>query len=145
MDLIEVSPNAEPPVCRIDDHGRLKFQANKRERIAKKGQKTNDLKEIRLRPNIDSHDLASKTAKVKQFIEAGHKVKLTVRFRGRELAHQNLGLDLLRRIANDMKDTIRLEAAPSTQGRSITMTVIPAKRDTAPETKPEPGQNQKTE
>ena len=131
LDLIEVNPQADPPVCRIADYGRMRYDASKKEKTARKGQKTNELKQMRFRPHINEHDLESKTNKIRQFINQGHKVKLTVRFRGRELAHPNLGFELLKRVATSMKNEIRLESTPVTQGREITMTLIPSQRDTS--------------
>jgi translation initiation factor IF-3 len=131
LDLIEVKPQAEPPVCRIADYGRTQYQASKKDKAARRGQKTNDLKQIRFRPHINDHDLESKTNKIRQFIKQCHKVKLTVRFRGREIAHSNLGSDLLRRIATSMTDEVKLESKPKNQGRDITMTLILTQRDSS--------------
>ena len=128
LDLVEISPNADPPVCRIIDYGKFQYLAAKRDKKAKQSQKNNDLKEIRLRPNIGENDLSAKMRKVREFIGNDSKVKLTVRFRGREMMHQQLGLNLLRRIANDLKEDIRLEKPPESQGRSISMVVMPIKR-----------------
>lgn len=129
LDLIEVSPHADPPVCRIADHGKLRYQVSKRLKQSRKTQKGNEVKEIRLRPNIDDHDLRAKTAKVREFIDAGHKVRLVVRFRGREITHQNLGMNVLRKIATELKDHVKLESQPSAQGRSIVLTLVPTRTD----------------
>ena len=126
VDLVEVAPNSEPPVCRLLDYGKLRYLTSKKERESKKGQKSTDLREVRFRPNIGSHDLESKTRKVKELINDGSKVKLTVRFRGREVAHQQLGLAVLKRVADELRDDVRLERAPSLEGRALSMILIPA-------------------
>ena len=125
VDLVEVAPNSDPPVCRLLDYGKLRYLSSKKERESKKGQKSTDLREVRFRPNIGSHDLASKTRKVKELILDGSKVKLTVRFRGREAAHQQLGLAVLKRVADELRDDVRLEKAPSMEGRALSMILIP--------------------
>jgi translation initiation factor IF-3 len=126
VDLVEVAPNSEPPVCRLLDYGKLRYLTSKKERESKKGQKSNDLREVRFRPNIGTHDLDSKTRKVKELILDGSKVKLTVRFRGREAAHQQLGLAVLKRVADELKDEVRLEKAPAMEGRALSMILIPS-------------------
>ena len=126
LDLVEVAPNSEPPVCRLLDYGKLRYLTSKKERESKKGQKSTDLREVRFRPNIGSHDLESKTRKVKELINDGSKVKLTVRFRGREVAHQQLGLAVLKRVADELRDDVRLERAPALEGRALSMILIPA-------------------
>ena len=126
VDLVEVAPNSDPPVCRLLDYGKLRYLSSKKERESKKGQKSSDLREVRFRPNIGAHDLDSKTRKVKELILDGSKVKLTVRFRGREAAHQRLGLDVLKRVADDLKDYVRLEKAPAMEGRSLSMILLPS-------------------
>ncbi|CAI8004485.1 Translation initiation factor IF-3, partial [Geodia barretti] len=126
VDLVEVAPNADPPVCRLLDYGKLRYLYSKKERESKKGQKNTELKEIRFRPNIGTHDLEAKLRKVREFIDDGSKVKLTVRFRGREAVHQQLGLSVLKRIADDMKEEVRLEKAPSAEGRTLYMILIPS-------------------
>ena len=125
LDLVEVAPNSEPPVCRLLDYGKLRYLTSKKERESKKGQKNTDLREVRFRPNIGSHDLESKTRKVKELINDGAKVKLTVRFRGREVAHQQLGLAVLKRVADELRDDVRLERAPALEGRALSMILIP--------------------
>ena len=107
VDLVEVAPNSEPPVCRLLDYGKLLYLSAKKEKESKRGQKSTEQKEVRFRPNIGTHDLDAKVRKVREFINDGSKVKLTVRFRGREAAHQQLGLAVLRRVADEMKDEIR--------------------------------------
>ncbi len=126
IDLVEVAPNSDPPVCRLLDYGKLRYLSSKKERESKKGQKSTDLREVRFRPNIGSHDLDSKTRKVKELINDGSKVKLTVRFRGREAAHQQLGLSVLKRVADELKDEVRLEKPPALEGRALSMILVPA-------------------
>ena len=125
VDLVEVAPNSDPPVCRLLDYGKLRYLSSKKERESKKGQKSADLREVRFRPNIGSHDLASKTRKVKELILDGSKVKLTVRFRGREAAHQQLGLAVLKRVADELREEVRLEKPPSMEGRALSMILMP--------------------
>ena len=132
LDLVEVAPNSEPPVCRLLDYGKLRYLTSKKERESKKGQKSTDLREVRFRPNIGTHDLESKTRKVRELIGDGSKVKLTVRFRGREASHQQLGLAVLKRVADDLRDEVRLEKPPSLEGRALSMILIPALQPTAP-------------
>ena len=136
-DLVEVAPNSDPPVCRLLDYGKLRYLSSKKERESKKGQKSTDLREVRFRPNIGSHDLASKTRKVKELILDGSKVKLTVRFRGREAAHQQLGLAVLKRVADELRDDVRLEKAPSMEGRALSMILIPTPQRGERSEKPE--------
>ena len=126
VDLVEVAPNSDPPVCRLLDYGKLRYLTSKKDRESKKGQKSNDLREVRFRPNIGIHDLESKTRKVRELIGDGSKVKLTVRFRGREAAHQQLGLAVLKRVADELKDEIRLEKPPALEGRALSMILIPS-------------------
>jgi translation initiation factor IF-3 len=125
LDLVEVAPNADPPVVRVLDYGKLRYLYSKKERESKRSQKSAELREIRFRPNIGEHDLEAKMRKVREFIEDGDKVKLTVRFRGREAVHQQLGLSVLKRIADELKDEVRLERPPAMEGRSLSMTLIP--------------------
>ena len=126
VDLVEVAPNSEPPVCRLLDYGKLLYLTSKKERESKKGQKSTEQKEVRFRPNIGTHDLDAKTRKIREFISEGAKVKLTVRFRGREAAHQQLGLSVLKRVADELKDEVRLERPPAMEGRALSMVLIPA-------------------
>ena len=111
LDLVEVAPNADPPVARLLDYGKLRYLSSKKERETRKSQKSNELKEVRFRPNIGVHDFDAKLRKVRQFIGNGDKVKLTVRFRGREAVHNDLGLSLLKRVAEELKDDIPAGAA----------------------------------
>ena len=126
VDLVEVAPNSDPPVCRLLDYGKLLYLSSKKEKESKRGQKSTEQKEVRFRPNIGIHDLNAKVRKVREFIDDGSKVKLTVRFRGREAAHQQLGLSVLRRVADELKDDVRLERAPAMEGRSLSMVLIPS-------------------
>ena len=125
LDLVEVSPNADPPVCKIVDYGKLKYQEQKKKAEAKKKQKTVEIKEIKMRPNIDDHDYMVKMKKVHAFIEEGDKVKMTLRFRGRELSHQQLGMALLQRVQEDVKETAKVEAYPRMEGRQMLMVLAP--------------------
>lgn len=125
VDLVEVAPNADPPVCRLLDYGKLRYLYSKKERESKKAQKNTELREVRFRPNIGEHDLDAKLRKVKEFIDDGSKVKLTVRFRGREAVHQQLGLSLLKKVADDLKEEVRLEKPPAMEGRALSMILIP--------------------
>ena len=126
VDLVEVAPNSDPPVCRLLDYGKLLYLSSKKEKESKRGQKSTEQKEVRFRPNIGTHDLDAKVRKVREFIDDGSKVKLTVRFRGREAAHQQLGLQVLRRVADELKDEVRLERPPAMEGRSLSMVLIPS-------------------
>ena len=125
LDLVEISPNAAPPVCKIMDFGKFKYDSQKREAEAKKKQKTIEVKEVKFRPNTDVHDYDVKMRNVTRFLEAGDKVKVTLRFRGREMAHQNLGRDLLNRVADDTKDLGKVESLPKTEGRQMVMMIGP--------------------
>ena len=139
VDLVEVAPNSEPPVCRLLDYGKLRYLTAKKDRESRKGQKSTELREVRFRPNIGSHDLESKTRKVRELIQDGSKVKLTVRFRGREAAHQQLGLAVLKRVADDLRDEVRLEKPPALEGRALSMILLPTpQKPERTDQKPEP-------
>jgi translation initiation factor IF-3 len=125
LDLVEISPNAEPPVCKVLDFGKYKYEAQKKANLARKKQKTQDVKEIKMRPGIDVHDYNVKLKKVNQFIDNGDKVKMTIRFRGREMAHQELGMDVLNRVAEEMKEKVKIEARPKLEGRQMIMVIAP--------------------
>ncbi|APG62090.1 translation initiation factor IF-3 [Sphingorhabdus lutea] len=125
LDLVEVSPNAEPPVCKFLDVGKFKFEAQKKANAARKSQKKQDIKEIKMRPNIDDHDYQVKLKKIVQFIGDGDKVKITLRFRGREMSHQQLGMALLERVQEDMKEASKVEALPRLEGRQMLMVLSP--------------------
>ncbi|MEQ1686993.1 MAG: translation initiation factor IF-3 [Sphingopyxis sp.] len=125
LDLVEVSPNADPPVCKYLDIGKFKYEAQKKANIARKSQKTQEIKEIKMRPNIDDHDFDTKMKKVVAFIGEGDKVKLTMRFRGREMSHLELGLAVLQRAAEQVADIAKIEAHPRTEGRQMLMVIAP--------------------
>jgi translation initiation factor IF-3 len=127
LDLVEISPNATPPVCKIMDFGKFKYEQQKRESEARKKQKTIDVKEVKFRPNTDEHDYEVKMRNVTRFLEKGDKVKVTLRFRGREMAHQNLGRELLERVADDVKEIGKVENMPKMEGRQMVMMIGPAK------------------
>ena len=125
LDLVEVSPTADPPVCKFLDIGKYKYEAQKKANIARKTQKTQELKEIKMRPNIDDHDYDTKMKKVHDFIGDGDKVKITLRFRGRELSHQQLGMQLLQRVAENVGEIAKVEAYPRMEGRQMLMVLAP--------------------
>lgn len=125
LDLVEVSPNADPPVCKILDFGKFKYEAQKKKNEAKKKQKVIEVKEIKMRPNIDDHDYQTKMRAVNRFLEDGDKVKLTMRFRGREMAHQEIGLNVLKRVQDDLAEVAKVEAYPKLEGRQMIMVVAP--------------------
>ena len=125
LDLGELQPNAEPPVVKILDYGKYKYQAQKRASEARKKQKIIDVKEIKLRPNIDSHDYDVKMRSVRKFLEAGDKVKITLRFRGREMAHVELGSQLLERVREDIEEEAKIESLPKMEGRQMIMVLAP--------------------
>jgi translation initiation factor IF-3 len=125
LDLVEVSPTADPPVCKFLDIGKFKYEAQKKANIARKTQKTQELKEIKMRPNIDDHDYDTKMKKVHDFIGDGDKVKITLRFRGRELSHQQLGMALLQRVAENVAEVAKVEAYPRMEGRQMLMVLSP--------------------
>ena len=125
LDLVELQPNADPPVCKILDYGKHKYQAQKRANEARKKQKIIEVKEIKLRPNIDQHDYQVKMKAVRKFIDGGDKVKITLRFRGREMAHVELGADLLSRVQDDIDDFAKIESMPKMEGRQMTMILAP--------------------
>ncbi|MCE8417494.1 translation initiation factor IF-3 [Rhodovulum sulfidophilum] len=127
LDLVEISPNAAPPVCKIMDFGKFKYEQQKRESEARKKQKVIEVKEIKFRPNTDSHDYEVKMRSVVKFLENGDKVKITLRFRGREMAHQNLGRELLERVAEEIKEIGKVENMPKLEGRQMVMMIGPAK------------------
>ena len=126
LDLLEVQPNAEPPVCKIIDYGKYRYELQKKANAARKKQKTVELKELKMRPTIDIHDYQTKMKNAVKFLGKGDKVKFTIRFRGREMAHQNLGMDVLRRIQADLGDTIKTDVQPKMEGRQMMMIVSPA-------------------
>jgi translation initiation factor IF-3 len=125
LDLVEVSPNADPPVCKFLDVGKFRYEAQKKANLARKSQKTQEIKEIKMRPNIDDHDYDTKMKAMHRFIEEGDKVKVTLRFRGRELSHQQLGMNLLKRVQEDIAETAKVEAYPRMEGRQMLMVLSP--------------------
>jgi translation initiation factor IF-3 len=125
LDLVEVSPNAEPPVCKILDYGRFKYEAQKKKNEARKKQKVIEVKEIKLRPAIEQHDYEVKMKAVRKFLEEGDKVKVTLRFRGREMAHQDLGMRVLERVRDDLGEEVKIELAPKLEGRQMIMVMAP--------------------
>ena len=125
LDLVEVSPNADPPVCKVLDYGKFKYEAQKKANVARKKQKTIDLKEIKMRPNIDTHDYDVKMRSIFKFIAEGDKVKVTLRFRGREMAHQELGMNVLNRVRADVDEVAKIEQFPKMEGRMMTMVMGP--------------------
>lgn len=126
LDLVEISPNAEPPVCKVLDYGKFKYEAQKKASEARKKQKVVSIKEIKMRPNIDPHDYGIKMKSVRKFIEEGDKVKFTLRFRGREMSHQELGMKLMQQVKEDMGSDIRVENEPRLEGRQMVMVIAPA-------------------
>ena len=125
LDLVEVSPTADPPVCKILDYGKYKFQEQKKKNEARKRQKLVEVKEIKLRPNIDIHDYEVKMKAVRRFFEEGDKVKLTLRFRGREMAHMELGMQLLNKVREEVAPIAKVEAEPKLEGRQMMMVLSP--------------------
>ena len=125
LDLVEISPNANPPVAKIMDFGKFKYEQQKRESEARKKQKTIEVKEVKFRPNTDTHDYDVKMRNVFKFLDNGDKVKVTLRFRGREMAHQELGRDLLLRVAEDTKEHGKVENMPKMEGRQMIMMIGP--------------------
>ena len=125
LDLVEVSPNTDPPVSKILDYGKFKYEAQKKKNEAKKKQKIIEVKEIKLRPNIDEHDYQVKMRNVQKFLDEGDKVKVTMRFRGREMAHQELGVNVLNRVRDDTEDVAKIEAFPKLEGRQMIMVIAP--------------------
>ena len=125
LDLVEVSPGAEPPVCKVLDYGKYKYEAQKKKNEARKKQKTVDVKEIKLRPNIDDHDYEVKMRNARRFIGEGDKVKVTLRFRGREMAHQELGMNVLVRVREELDEMAKVEQMPKMEGRQMVMVLAP--------------------
>ena len=125
LDLVEIAPGADPPVCKILDYGKFKYEEQKKKNEARKKQKIIEVKEIKLRPSIDDHDYATKMKAMNKFIEEGDKVKVTMRFRGRELAHQELGMNVLIRVRDDLDGIAKVEQMPRMEGRQMTMVVSP--------------------
>ncbi len=125
LDLVEVSPDANPPVCKILDYGKYKYQEQKKAAEARKKQKTVEVKEIKMRPNIDNHDYDVKMRSMKRFFDEGDKVKVTLRFRGREMAHQQLGRELLLKVRAEIEEIAKVESEPRLEGRQMVMVLAP--------------------
>jgi translation initiation factor IF-3 len=127
LDLVEVSPNADPPVCKILDYGKYKYEQQKKKAEAKKKQKVIEIKEIQMRPGIDENDFQVKLRAIRRFIDEGNKVKISMRFRGREIAHHDLGMQVLERVREELTDGIKIEQHPKLEGKQMIMVVAPAK------------------
>jgi translation initiation factor IF-3 len=125
-DLVEVQPNAAPPVCRLMDYGKYRYEESRRERESRRRQRTAALKEVRLRPKIDDHDLDTKARQARKFLQSGSKVKLSVLFRGREIAHQDIGRTLLTRVGEQLSDLSTIDQQPHMEGRSMVMLLSPS-------------------
>jgi translation initiation factor IF-3 len=125
LDLVEVAPGADPPVCKILDFGKYKYEAQKKKSEARKKQKVIEIKEIKMRPGIDEHDYQVKLRNMRRFIDEGDKVKVTIRFRGRELVHQDLGLKVLDRVRDELEDVSKIEQVPKIEGRQMVMVIAP--------------------
>jgi translation initiation factor IF-3 len=125
LDLVEVSPNADPPVCKLLDYGRFKYEAQKKKNEARKKQKVIEVKEIKLRPGIEDHDYFIKMKAARKFLENGDKVKVTMRFRGRELAHQDIGARVLDKVRDELDEAAKVEQMPKMEGRQMVMVVSP--------------------
>ena len=125
LDLVEISPNTNPPVCKLLDYGKYKDQAQKKAAEARKKQRTVEIKEIKMRPNIDTHDYDVKMRSMNRFCEEGDKVKVTLRFRGREMAHQDLGIQLLNKVKDDTTEIAKVESEPRLEGRQMVMVLAP--------------------
>ena len=125
LDLVEVSPNADPPVCKILDYGKLKYETQKKKNEARKKQKIIEVKEIKMRPGIDQHDYDVKMRSIHRFLDEGDKVKVTLRFRGREMVHQELGVKVLERVRDDLTTVAKVEQFPKMEGRQMTMVMAP--------------------
>ncbi|MEM7778631.1 MAG: translation initiation factor IF-3 [Pseudomonadota bacterium] len=125
LDLVEISPDADPPVCKIMDYGKYKYLAQKKAAEARKKQKTVEVKEIKMRPNIDDHDYMVKMRAMMRFFDEGDKVKVTLRFRGREMAHQYLGMEVLKRVKADTEEVAKVELEPRSEGRQMIMVLAP--------------------
>lgn len=125
LDLVEISPGSQPPVCKILDYGKLKYEQQKKRAEARKKQKTIDVKEVKMRPGIDVHDYDVKMRSMLRFLEEGDKVKVTMRFRGREMMHQDLGMKVLHRVLDDLGELVKVEQMAKLEGRQMTMVVAP--------------------
>jgi translation initiation factor IF-3 len=125
LDLVEVAPEARPPVCKLMDYGKFRYEAQRKAREARKKQHVTQLKEVKMRPGIEDHDYDFKTRHARRFIDEGNKVKLTMMFRGRQMSHPELGLEVLKRVVADLEDIAKVESQPSMEGRTMTMVLAP--------------------
>ncbi len=125
LDLVEISPNADPPVCKVMDYGKFKYEQQKKANEARKKQKVIEIKEIKVRPTIEEHDYNVKMRSARRFLEEGNKVKVTLRYRGREMSHQELGMEILNRMCKELEDLGKLEMTPRTEGRQVMMILAP--------------------
>jgi translation initiation factor IF-3 len=140
LDLVEVAPQASPPVARIMDYGKFKYERDIRQKEARKKQARIDVKEIKFRPTIDPHDYATKKGHVERFLRAGSRVKVTIMFRGREMAHTDLGRKILDRLVEDLRDVAQVDAAPKQDGRNMIMVIAPTKKAPQRDEQPAPAQ-----
>jgi translation initiation factor IF-3 len=138
LDLVEVAPNASPPVCRLLDFGKFRYEQQKKDKESRKGQKSQELREVRMRPRTEEHDIEVKVRLIRKFLVEGQKVKISVFFRGREITHPELGAQLLRRVAEFFAEEAKLEKAPAMEGRSMTMILAPGTTAGAKKPAPEP-------
>ena len=128
MDLVEISPNADPPVCKVMDYGKYQFEQNKKQQAAKKKQKQIQIKEIKFRPGTEEGDYQVRLRNLKKFLEEGNKTKITIRFRGREMAHREIGMELLKRVEKDLEELAAVEQFPKFEGRQMVMVMAPKKK-----------------
>ena len=144
VDVVEVAPNTDPPVCRLMDYGKFRYDQAKKERDAKKAQKSSAMREVRMRTRIGEHDMQRKTGKIREFLAEGDKVKVSVQFRGREMTHPEIGNQLLGRVARSLMDSARVETPPIMERRMMSMVLVPGRRDVTPAPASE-GTNAETE
>lgn len=137
LDLVEVAPNADPPVCRIMDYGKFKYQQQKRQQEAKKKQTVIQIKEVKFRPKTDEHDYQTKLRKIKEFLEKGDRCKVTIFFRGREIVHKDRGVAVLDRVVEDTKDLAKVEQQPASEGRTMSMMIAPVRKQDRPDRGPD--------
>ncbi|KAB8143834.1 translation initiation factor IF-3 [Chloroflexia bacterium SDU3-3] len=141
LDLVEVAPNAVPPVCRLMDHGKYRYEQTKKEREARKNQKQVEIKQIRLEPKTDSHDIDVKTGQARRFLLEGDKVKFNLRFRGREIVHQEIGREILERIAENLRDIAIVEQRPLMEGKVLSLTLAPNQKAKTQQSQRQPKEN----
>jgi translation initiation factor IF-3 len=145
LDLVEIAPNAQPPVCKIVDYGKFRYDQTKREKESKKSQHQVKVKELKIKPNIDEHDFQTKLKQARQFIEKGNKVKVTCMFRGREMAHPELGQKMVEKFCKGLEDIALVESPPKLLGRSLIGVLAPAPVKSAPKSKPSPTRKETTD